>query len=652
MSRTALLVGLLALGVAGLPTPTATAAPDQLTLVSRGYDGRPGTGPWWISDSLATSISADGQRVAFISSASNMWQGAPLPISVPDGAPLGVQELYVRDFAGPGVVPVSRGDGVDGPLAGYGQLSWGGGFTPDGRYALFSANLPEANATGAFGYRRDLDENRTTIVTADDHDRPVNVSSGWPVPVGDRYVLFQTDQPVIDSLGAVPSGTYLRDLEVGRSVLVSRATGHDGTPVVAGLASASPGGRYVTFTSASGALAAGPAASNPAGGGFLYLRDVRLGQTILVSRADGRTGEPIAARTIGGGQIRGDGCQVVFTATGTDIAEGSPENGSLEAYMRDVCRGTTTLVSRANGDGPAATTAAPTDWLPPFDMAIFTLSADGRYALFGTSARNLADATTGKAELYVRDLIGKRTILVSRADGPDGTPSGGPGGPSGGTGLATMTPDARYVVFTSASTALAPGIVNDIRQVFRRELGPVPPASAPIRTCGAIDDPGIGGTPAPACPSAGEGDDGDGGSPGGGLPKTPKPVTVTVPGAGATPAPSSEPVPADALAVATTPTLVRAPTLSAITATPTSVRAWLDLPATVHVAIARQAGRRWQALRTLKLTATKAGRITLKLPHLTRARYRLTIRALGPSGTTSPAIVRTIDLRTRRTKKP
>jgi hypothetical protein len=639
MSRSALLVGLLALGVAVLPTSIAAATPDQLTLVSRGYDGRPGTGPWWVSDSVGTSISADGRRVTFVSSATNMWQGAPE----------GEKEVYVRDFAGPGVTPVSRADGANGALADDGQLSWGGGITPDGRSVDFAANLPETGSpTGLFGYRRDLTDGRTTIVAADDHDHPVDLwpPHGWPAPVGDRYVLFQTNQAVIDAVGAVPGGVYLRDLEVGRSVLVSRATGQDGAPMDVGLGSASPGGRYVTFTSTAGALAAGPEASNPAGGGFLYLRDVRLGQTILVSRADGRTGQPIATRTFGGGEVRGDGCQVVFTATGTDIAEGSPANGGLEVYLRDVCRGTTTLVSRADGDGPAAATVAPTDFLPPYDMSASAMSADGRYVLFGTTARNLAAGMNGQGELYLRDLIDKRTILVSRGDGPNGAPSGG-------ADLATMTPDARYVVFTSASTVLAPGIINNIRQVFRRELGSVPPAPTPIRTCGAIDDPGIDGTPAPPCPRSDDDNNGGDGPSGGGLPTTPKPVTVTVPGAAPTASGDSAGSPAtDAPAVASVPTLVRAPTLSAVTATAAAVRAWVDLPATVQVAIARQTGRRWQTMRTLKMTAAKAGRVSVKLPHLTRARYRVTIRALGPAGTTSPAIVRTIDLRIRRTKKP
>ncbi len=639
MSRTALLVGLLVLGVAGLSTSTATAIPDQLTLVSRGYDGRPGTGPWWVSDSVGTSISADGQRAAFISSATNLWQGAPE----------GEKEVYVRDFAGPGVTPVSRADGADGALADDGELWWGATITPDGRSVDFVAHPFGAGSSsggpGLYLYRRDLSENRTTIIGVDDHGDPLDLwsPSSWPIAIGNRYVVFQTSRPVIDAIGAIDGGIYLRDLEAGRNVLVSRASGQDGVPAGAGLGGVSPGGRYLTFTSSDGTLAAGPEATNPAGGGFLYLRDVRLGQTILVSRADGRDGQPIATRTFGGSQVRGDGCQVTFAATGTEIADGSPANGGLEVYLRDVCRGTTTLVSRADGDGPAAATEAPTGWLAPYDLSTFSLSADGRYVLFGTTARNLADGLPGAGELYLRDVIGKRTILVSRADGPSGAPSGG-------AGLATMTPDARYVVFTSASTVLAPGIINNISQVFRRELGSVPPAPDPAKTCGAIDDPGIGGSPAPPCPSESEGDEGDVGPSGGGLPKTPKPATVAVPGAA--PAPSGEPTKPDAPVLATTPTLVRAPTLSAITATPTSVRAWVDLPATVQVVIARQAGRRWQPLRTLKLTAAKAGRITLKLPHLTHARYRLTIRALGPSGSASPAIVRTIDLRIKRTKKP
>ena len=645
MSRSALLVGLLALGVVGLPTSIAAATPDQLSLVSRGYDGRPGTGPWWISDSIASSISADGRRVAFLSSASNLWQGAPLPISVPNGAPLGVLELYVRDFAGPGVVPVSRGDGVDGPLAGDNQLSWGGGITPSGRSVLFPANLPETgNATGVFGYRRDLDEGATTIVVADDHGRPITMSYyGWPVPVGDRYVLFQTDQPVIDGLGAVPQGIYLRDLEVGRSVLVNRATGRTAHRCDVSLGGVSPGGRYVTFTSSSGALAAGPEASNPAGGGFLYLRDVRLGQTILLSRANGRNGPPIAARTLGGGQVRGDGCQVVFTATGIDIAEGSPRNGGLQVYLRDVCKGTTTLVSRANGDGPAAATVAPTDFLPPYDMGVIGFSADGRYVLFVTTARNVVDDVSS-GELYLRDVLGKRTILVSRADGPNGAPSGGV------SRAAAMTPDAKYVVFTTNSTALAPGIVNNIcrssgassdrSRPRRSRLGP----AARSTTRASVARPHRRARDPTTTTTAAE---------------TPRAAPATDAQARDGPGPGSRAV-CRRRSCAGHHRRTRRRDRSHVRPCADPCRrhrdthrgACLGRPARHRPGRRRPPERAPLADRAHAEGGRRQGRQRQReAPPPDHARYRLTIRALGASDTKSPAIVRTVDLRPRKAQR-
>ena len=634
----------LALVVLGAlyPASEALAVPDQLTLVSRGHDGRPATG-----NAVAMSISADGRRVVFRSAADNLWQGAPI----------GQPEVYVRDLSDQNILPISRGDGAAGPLADNNTLwpygIWAQSMTPDGRYVDFGANLPETGiSTGLFRYRRDLTENRTTIVAADDQGHPVSLSNtmGWPARSATATCLFQTSQPVIDAVGAIPDGLYLRDLEVGRSLLVGRATGFNGTPVTdVTWGGASPGGRYVLFASGDGTLAAGPALSNPAGGGFLYLRDVRLGQTILVSRVDGRDGPPIASRMFWyGGFVRGDGCQVTFTATGSDIAEGSPDDGGPEVYLRDICRGKTVLVSRADGDGLPAATGAPIGSAPPYDPWLQAMSADGRYVLFGTTARNLTAGATGQALLYLRDVVGKRTILVSRDDGPDGAPA------ASDLFNATMTPDARYVVFMSSDRVLAPDMTIDAQQVYRRELPPLPAAPEPVRTCGVIDDPGIGGTSAPPCPPSDDGpEDGDGAIPGGGLPPTPKPVTVTVPDTIALPSTAAGAATTpDLPIVATEPTLVRAPTLSAVTATATAVRAWVDLPATVQVAVARQVGRRWQSLRTLKLVAAKAGRISVKLPHLTRARYRVTIRALGAAGTASPAIVRTIDLRTKRTKKP
>jgi hypothetical protein len=275
------------------------------------------------------------------------------------------------------------------------------------------------------------------------------------------------------------------------------------------------------------------------------------------------------------------------------------------------------------------------------------MSADGRYVLFTATVGGLvADAVpSGVPESYVRDLVAGRTILVTRADGAGGAPDADS---SAHFGEARMTPDARFVAFASSATNLVAGS-GGVGQVYRRELGSVP-AGTPVAGCGLVDDPGLGGPPAPPCPAGGDAGGGGAGGDGGGAPPR-GPVTVTVPappGGGRTG--TAPPAPA------TQPTLVRAPTLRSVRATRTRVTAWVDLPATIEVHLAREViahgRRRWHTTTpTLRTVQAKAGTTHIALPRLRRARHRLTIRALGPTGATSPTVTRTLDLRTKTTKK-
>jgi hypothetical protein len=651
MSRSALLVGLLVLGAAALSPSIAAATPDQTVLVSRGLDGRAATGQGFGAE--GPTITPDGQRVAFSAPSTNLTADAPN----------GQGQAFLRDLRGGGNVLVSRADGPAGALSDNGnvpagQYVWTWHISDDGRMVDFVATLPGAG--GYYGYRRDVVTGTTTLLTAADDGTPVWSAGILVTAGGGRYVLFQTNQKVIDSLGALPDAGYVRDLQTGRSVLVTRADGPGGAPASGPLLAPtglSPGGRYATFRSNQGDLSATPG-TTASYGSFVYVRDLRLGRTVMASRADGRAGAAIAGHGNGYAPVTGDGCKVAFDANGTDIAAGSPGNGGTESYLRDLCAGTTTLVSRAGGGGAAAATPAP----PGFgDAATWTqdMSADGRYVLFSTAAGNLADGLTGAIQTYVRDVVGDRTILVTRADGPNGTPD------NANTPhyvAAAMTPDARYVAFESIGGGLVTDDTYGYSQIYRRELGAMPPAPTPVRSCGAIDDPGIGGSAAAPCPDGGAAgggpDDGAGGAPGPGLPGTPAPVLRPVgsdgaggasDGAPAAPGAGSGDAPAP---VATAPTLVRAPTLSATTASAKGVRAWVDLPATVQVAVARQAARgRWTAVRTLKAAAARAGWVRVALPKLGRARYRLTIRALGAAGTRSPAIVRTVDLRPKAARR-
>lgn len=634
MSRSAIALGLLLL--AGLTTSPASAAPNDLVLVSRGVDGLPASSSFGPVESNGAAISADGQRVAFDSSAPNIAPGVTNRQT----------QVYVRDLRGGGNILVSRADGPDGAPSDNGGALAGldaavSAITPDGRYVFFNAVLGDG---GYYGYRRDLQRNRTELVTRADGLNGAAVQSWWIAGVAgnERYVLFHAAGMVDPRVGPLARGLYLRDLESGMTVLVSRGTGKDGIPAtdddltVTGI---SAGGRYVAFQSSSPDLPSGPALPAGVSDRQIYLRDVRYGTTVLVSRKDGTDGAPVPRRYVGWTPVRADGCLVAFDALGSDIAPGSPVNGGVQSYLRNLCEGTTRLVSRVDGPtGSPAATLPFSEW-GIADVYTQGMSADGRYVVFMASTNNLTPGISARVpEIYVRDTVAGRTILVSRASGPDGPPDADN---TGHFGSAAMTPDAQFVAFSSKSTNLIAGKAAGFGQVYRRELG-VQPAGPEVMTCGLVDDPGIGGSPAPACPASGVGGEGDP-TP---EPVTPRPIPVATK-APAGPRPGGDP-PTD-VPFATEPTLVRAPTLRTVRATKSLVTLWMDLPATIEVRIAREVvrGKRraWRSGAPVDTVVHQAGAARVRLPKLSHARYRLTIRALGIAGSKSPAVTRTIDLR-------
>ncbi|CAL9575131.1 Tol-Pal system protein TolB [Streptomyces sp. enrichment culture] len=92
-----------------------------------------------------------------------------------------------------------------------------------------------------------------------------------------------------------------------------------------------------------------------------------------------------------------------------------------------------------------------------------SLSADGRYAVFTSSASNLVPGdTNGAPDVFLRDLRTGRTQRVS---------TDAAGGQSGRGGTAgAISASGRYVVFVSASPDLIPGEVHDKPSVYRRDL--------------------------------------------------------------------------------------------------------------------------------------------------------------------------------------
>jgi Tol biopolymer transport system component len=165
---------------------------------------------------------------------------------------------------------------------------------------------------------------------------------------GDRVAFFSLGS-IDPGLGAAPGvlSVYVRDRSARTLELASRASGPNGA--AADDQSTAPrisaDGRFVAF--ASNATNLDPADADPVAD--VYLRDLEQDSTVLVSRATGAGG----AKANGGSfnpSVSADGRFVAFASTATNLS-GADGDTDSDIYVRDLRLGTTTLVSQAaNGD--------------------------------------------------------------------------------------------------------------------------------------------------------------------------------------------------------------------------------------------------------------------------------------------------------------
>jgi PKD repeat protein len=145
-----------------------------------------------------------------------------------------------------------------------------------------------------------------------------------------------------------------------------------------------------------------------------------------------------------------DGRFVAFTSIATNLVAGD-SNNLQDVFVKDRETDVTERVSvstaglQANGasGGPA-------------------ISADGRFVAFNSSASNLVPSDfNGATDVFVRDRLEGTTERISVA--VDG------GSANGASTNGGITPDGRFVVFTSTASNLVPGDTNGRQDVFVRD---------------------------------------------------------------------------------------------------------------------------------------------------------------------------------------
>jgi Tol biopolymer transport system component len=477
----------LALATAG---GVAWAAKDDLDLVSRagGASGAKGNG-----DSSDPAISADGRFVAFASGASNLH---------PDDGDISL-DVFVRDLQAGTTTLVNRADGPAG-AKGIGAAP---AMSADGRYVAFHSDASNLHPDDCDGARdvfvRDLQSNTTTLVSraAGPAGTNSNDFSSWPAMSADgRYVAFESSASNLhpDDVDGVQD-VFVRDLQSNTTTLVSRAAGAAGAKGDSGSfeAAVSADGRYVAFRSFASNL-------HPDDGDSLedvFVRDMEAGTTTLVSRAAGVSGAKGNARSVQPA-VSADGHLVAFASVASNL-DPDDSDGIADVFVRDLQANTTTLVSRASGASGAKGNG---------NSAQAAVSADGRYVAFISLASNLhPDDSDATADVFVRDLEAGTTTLVSRAAGAAGAK-----GNSFSFDELAVSPDGRYVAFSSAASNLHPDDGDGRVDVFRRDVlgAPLeqPPAEQPPAGPPFVSPVVPAGPAQPGCPLVGTvivGGDGD-----------------------------------------------------------------------------------------------------------------------------------------------
>ena len=453
------LITLAAMAVAALAPPAAVAALGDTSLISRsGLFGPKGNG-----ESFQAAMSADGRFVAFRSSATNLD-----PADTDASA-----DVFVRDLERHTVTLVSRASGAAGTKGDGPSLR--PAISADGRFVAFeslSTNLDPGDVSPSTDvYVRDLEQGTTSLVSRASGPagpRGDDVSVIPAISADGRFVAFESQATNID-----PSDTdilhdvFVRDLRRSTTTLVSRATGAAGAKGSADsvIPAISADGRFVAFASHANNLHTDDVDAIR----DVFVRDLEQSTTTLVSRAGGLGGVKGGALSTNPA-ISADGRFVAFDSMATNL---SADDGDAQedVFVRDVQQATTTLVSRATG-----TTGANGNNLS-FAPSI---SADGRFIAFGSSASNLdpADAD-GSTDVYVRDAQQATTTLLSRASGIAGAKG------NGVSILPSISAGGRLVSFASTAANLHEDDVDASRDVFVRDvLGPPPVSTAPPRIAG------------------------------------------------------------------------------------------------------------------------------------------------------------------------
>jgi N-acetylneuraminic acid mutarotase len=213
-------------------------------------------------------------------------------------------------------------------------------------------------------------------------------------------------------------------------------------------------GRYVAFWSAASNLV--PDDTNGVVDVFVHDRSTGTTERVSVSATGEQAVYPLNSPHFTDSylsSISADGRYVLFNANAHNLA---PPLGTLgmKVYLRDRQAGTTEMVS-----------VSETGQADNSDSQGGSISADGRYVAFSSSALNIMPGlTVFQPRVFVKDR--QTGVIENISVATDGTDATGNNMLSNG---ATISADGRYVLFLSSAANLVPDDTNGSQDLFIRD---------------------------------------------------------------------------------------------------------------------------------------------------------------------------------------
>lgn len=413
-ARRAIGIGALTAALLGSSAGTAQAGIAVPAVTERISVRNDGSQAESFTASRASTVSADGRYVAFLSTA-----------KLTPGDTDSTTDVFVRDRVAGTTERISvDSDGVGGnghSGRGMNTSNPPPSISADGRYVAF-----ESDATNLYG--NDGNGSTPDVYV---RDRAAGVT---------QRLAYYGYSPAISGDGAYV--TWEWEGTIYRRLRISPYTTHI---VVSGgaFASISNDGRYVAFQSQYPHL---PGDTN--GWEDIYVRDLT---TNALERVSVDSNEQGGANRSLYPSISADGQVVAFHSISALVPDDT-SCCSPDIYVRDRASGTTERANVASSGRPANVA----------DAANPSLSPDGRYVTFDTAASNLAAGdTNGATDVFVRDRLARTTGRVSVAS--DGSQASGfdPAVSNGG----------RVIAFSSTASNLVPGDTNGGEDAFARDIG-------------------------------------------------------------------------------------------------------------------------------------------------------------------------------------